>query len=396
MERLVLIVGIVLLGYVILPLFGGFRVRRQWRKFRDAVYQSMEYPIINYPTVRTEAITGESYRFFGQIEAVQGEEQIWLTDGSLSVQVDLKGVEVFTLPALNAYEDEDLLEDNELAFADASPTHVPANLITSFPQGTRIMVSGELVMVNSRPVFRSRDKKGGELLVLIYDGDPGTILRRSIWSGRQRNEYWNQLTPVSLTLASFSLFILAYVYLRTPGLLFLAHISLTMSLAPLAPLLPPGLLLFSLYRRIWRAGRYLRAERDLLALPARRFGEAVGMRNGSRAFLPDGAVYRLQTFQGLDAALAGCPGGKIRTSRIIVGNKLNNAVFYAFGCSAKAESAFSDPFAECVMIPGEPRSLSERCSRGARFRELLGAAIFAAALLINLLMVFALLWFILV
>jgi len=395
-ERLVLIVGIVLLGYVILPLFGGFRVRRQWRKFRDAVYQSMEYPIINYPTVRTEAITGESYRFFGQIEAVQGAEQIWLTDGSLSVQVDLKGVEVFTLPALNAYEDEDLLEDNELAFADASPTHVPANLITSFPQGTRIMVSGELVMVNSRPVFRSRDKKGGELLVLIYDGDPGTILRRSIWSGRQRNEYWNQLTPVSLTLASFSLFILAYVYLRTPGLLFLAHISLTMSLAPLAPLLPPGLLLFSLYRRIWRAGRYLRAERDLLALPARRFGEAVGMRNGSRAFLPDGAVYRLQTFQGLDAALAGCPGGKIRTSRIIVGNKLNNAVFYAFGCSAKAESAFSDPFAECVMIPGEPRSLSERCSRGARFRELLGAAIFAAALLINLLMVFALLWFILV
>jgi hypothetical protein len=356
----------------------------------------MEYPIINYPTVRTEAITGESYRFFGQIEAVQGAEQIWLTDGSLSVQVDLKGVEVFTLPALNAYEDEDLLEDNELAFADASPTHVPANLITSFPQGTRIMVSGELVMVNSRPVFRSRDKKGGELLVLIYDGDPGTILRRSIWSGRQRNEYWNQLTPVSLTLASFSLFILAYVYLRTPGLLFLAHISLTMSLAPLAPLLPPGLLLFSLYRRIWRAGRYLRAERDLLALPARRFGEAVGMRNGSRAFLPDGAVYRLQTFQGLDAALAGCPGGKIRTSRIIVGNKLNNAVFYAFGCSAKAESAFSDPFAECVMIPGEPRSLSERCSRGARFRELLGAAIFAAALLINLLMVFALLWFILV
>ncbi len=393
---MVLIVGIVLLGYVILPLFGGFRVRRQWRKFRDAVYQSMEYPIINYPTVRTEAITGESYRFFGQIEAVQGAEQIWLTDGSLSVQVDLKGVEVFTLPALNAYEDEDLLEDNELAFADASPTHVPANLITSFPQGTRIMVSGELVMVNSRPVFRSRDKKGGELLVLIYDGDPGTILRRSIWSGRQRNEYWNQLTPVSLTLASFSLFILAYVYLRTPGLLFLAHISLTMSLAPLAPLLPPGLLLFSLYRRIWRAGRYLRAERDLLALPARRFGEAVGMRNGSRAFLPDGAVYRLQTFQGLDAALAGCPGGKIRTSRIIVGNKLNNAVFYAFGCSAKAESAFSDPFAECVMIPGEPRSLSERCSRGARFRELLGAAIFAAALLINLLMVFALLWFILV
>ncbi|WP_319558796.1 hypothetical protein [Marispirochaeta sp.] len=396
MERLLLIAGIVLLGYVVLPLSGGVRVRRQWRRFREAIYKSMEYPIIDYPTVRTEAPQGESFRFFGQIEAVQGDEQLWLTDGALSVQVDLKGVEVYTLPALNAYEAEDRVEDNELAFADASPTHLPANRITSFPQGTRLMVSGELVMVNSRPVFRSRGRGDGDLLVLIYDGAPCTILRRSIWSGRQRNEYWNQLTPASLTLASFSLFILTYVYLRSPGFLFYAHIALTMSLAPLAPLLPPGLLLFSLYRRIWRTGRYLRAERDLLSLPARRFPQTVSLRNGSRAFLPDGSVYRIRTFRGSDAALEGCPGGKIRTSRAIVGGTPDTAVFYAFGCSTETGNPPSDPFAERVLIPGEPRLLSLRCSRGARYRELLGAGIFVAALLINLLMLFMLLWFVLV
>lgn len=396
MERLLLIAGIVLLGYVVLPLSGGFRVRRQWRRFREAIYQSMEYPIIDYPTVRTEAPRGESFRFFGQIEAVQGDEQLWLTDGALSVQVNLKGVEVYTLPALNAYDAEDRMEDNELAFADASPTHLPANRITSFPQGTRIMVSGELVMVNSRPVFRSSGRMGDGLLVLIYDGDPRTILRRSIWSGRQRNEYWNQLTPVSLTLASFGLFILTYIYLRSPGFLFHAHIALTMSLAPLAPLLPPGLLLFSLYRRIWRSGRYLRAERDLLALPARRFPQTVSSRSGSRAFLPDGKVYRIRTFRGRDAALAGCPDGKIRTSRAIVGDTLETAVFYAFGCFNEEGKPSCDPFAERVLVPGEPQSLSLRCSRGARSRELLGAGIFVTALVINLLMIFMLLWFVLV
>jgi hypothetical protein len=389
-ERLLLIAGISAFGYLILPLAGAFRVRRQWRIFRQAIYRSMELPILRYRTVRSAPEGSGSFRFFGRIEASQGEDRLWLSDGSLSLQVDLKGVEIFTLPGFDAYDEEGRVEDNERAFADAAPSHVPSRRIAAFPQGTEIMVAGELVMERSRPVFHARS--GTDLLVLVYDGDPSTILRRSIWSGRQRNEYWNQLTPLSLTLASFSLFILAYVFLRSPELLPYAHIALTFSLLPLAPLLPPGVLLFTLYRRTWRAGRYLRAERDLLSLPTRRFSESIPLCDGSSVRLPGGGIYRVRTYTDREEALEACREGKIRTSRALIDGRSGGRTFYAFCCTDEPRKGMTDPFAEAVLIPGEPRTLSAACSRGARIREFTAALFFLLAMISNTLIIFALLW----
>jgi hypothetical protein len=42
--------------------------------------------------------------------------------------------------------------------------------------------------------------------------------------------------------------------------------ALTASLLPVAPILPPALIGYSIYRSLWKRGRALRAERDLLRL----------------------------------------------------------------------------------------------------------------------------------
>ena len=394
MERLLLIAAISSIGYVLLPLAGAFRVRRHWRRFRSSIYRSMAMPILTYRIVRRGGCSGAGFRFFGRIEASQGESRLWLTDGRLSLQVDLDGVALFTLPGLDAFDEEGRVENNERAFTDAAPAHIQSRRVAALPQGTEIMVAGTLSMENDRPVFMHASDR--PLLVLIYDGEPETILRRAIWSGRQRNEYWNRVTPLSLTLASFSLFILAYLYLRTPAFLPFAHIALTVSLLPLAPLLPPGLALFALYRRIWREGRFLRAERDLISLPALRFPPGVELAHAAETALPDGSAYRVEIFSDCEGALESCGGGKIRTSRALIDRDFHGRRFYVFGC-AEGEPAFRrDPFAETVLIPGDPRSLSTQCGRGARRREYAAACCFLLALGLNSAIIFALLWAVLI
>ena len=47
-----------------------------------------------------------------------------------------------------------------------------------------------------RAVFSGNRKN--PLIVIIYDGESRTLLERSISCGRQKNEYWNFLTPWSI------------------------------------------------------------------------------------------------------------------------------------------------------------------------------------------------------
>ncbi len=376
MVQLFLILGIASAGYLLFPLLGAFRVRRQWRVFREALYASMDYPLLSYRIVR-ERDRNSRFRFFGRIEAGRGDNRIWITNGKLSVQVDLAGISVYTLSAGSEpgaeYVKGIRAEQDEIVFSDIPPAYTPSRQITSFPLGTELFVAGNLIYENDRPVFQAEESR--ELLVLIYDGDPHMLLRRAVWAGRQRNEYLNQFTPLSLTLASFTLFILAYIFLRTPRYLFFAHLALTMSLLPAAPFIPPGLLFFSLYRRIWRAGRYLRAERDLLMLPVRRFFSETMIRGGGKTRLPDGSEYRVESCDNLKSAGEACPGSTVRTTRLIKPPELGTRRFLTF-CGNSA-----DPFAESLLIPGNPGDLSRRCAAGARLREIAAAWLFVTALL---------------
>jgi hypothetical protein len=50
-------------------------------------------------------------------------------------------------------------------------------------------------------------------------------------------------------------------------------------------------------------------------------------------------------------------------------------------------AAPTEPLAEWVVVPGDPREIAPACNRGARQYELLSAALFAAAMVSNFLLV---------
>ena len=144
--------------------------------------------------------------------------------------------------------------------------------IYSLPAGTPMFVGGSLELENGQGRV-PRPGRASRWLVVIYDGPRETILPRAIGGGRQKNEYWNRFTLPALITGSFFLVVIAFLLLRFPPLRLPAILALTLSTFPLAPLLPPGVALYFLYRGLWKRARLLRAERDLLVLPLRYFPE---------------------------------------------------------------------------------------------------------------------------
>jgi hypothetical protein len=279
---------------------------------------------------------------------------------------------------------------------DEEPEKISWNKIFSLPEGTKILISGSLFKEEGRPVFRSG--KNRPLTVVIYDGPEETILRRSIWTGRQKNEYWNMITPGSITAGSFSLFIQTYILFRTPMLRFQALVALTASLLPVIVFVPPGILFFFLYRRLWRRGRILRAERDLLQLPLRFFPDP-GDHSYQETSLPDGETIAMLRVSNSGKLPLHAVEGRIKMRKSVLleqYGKPDSQDYYIFGSPVQQGDTSmvekpGDPMAEFLIIPGNPASLSAECARRAHLFELAAVAVFSIGLAMNISLVFFLL-----
>jgi hypothetical protein len=204
------------------------------------------------------------------LEAIQEDDVIWLRNGEVALSADMKGQKVFLLPSQAASGGADDDDDVSL-LSEETPRVVAWEKVRSLPEGIHVLVAGTLHIKRGKGVFRSGKK--GDLLVIFYDGDNASLLKRAVWHGRQRNEYWNLFTGASLGAGFLTGMILSYFFLSPPVSRMPAVLSIIMSLIPLIPVLPPGLVFFVGYRKLWRRGRFLRAERDILNLPGSRFGE---------------------------------------------------------------------------------------------------------------------------
>lgn len=163
-----------------------------------------------------------------------------------------------------------------------------------------------------------------------------------------------------------------------------------MSLFPLTPLLPPGLLFFFVYRRWWKRARFLRAERDMVRLPLRHFPEFTGAEPDLVTLLPNGDELSLERWRQ-EGALERLGEGKIRRVSRLEKRALEEEGCYIFGrreASMTELVAARDPMVELVLIPGNPVALSQECSREARRFELLSAAALSVGILMNLVLVF--------
>ncbi len=374
--------AIIAVFFFLVPAIGAFSIRRKWRSFRSRLTSSAASPVATYRRLRTgESTTDQAaigvFRFFGMLEAILENDTVWIRDGDVSLSAELNDVKVYLLATGVALSEP--LDDEK------TPVSIPWSKVGSLIEGTKVFIHGTLFTDAGRAVFRS--SPGTPLFVILFDGNEHDLSRRAIWTGRQRNEYWNHLTPASLAVGSLAMIVAAYVALNVPGFGYVARAAVTFGLAPVLPLFPPGVAFFFLYRKLWRDGRVLRAERDLVMLPI-----TTALGDHDTATLPGGEQYvsRVVSREQLDGLVASGLAIQDVTTR-----PRDDVQWYAFGRPADGGIAPpEDPIVPGVVIPGEPRRLSIDCARRARSYEIFALLVFFAGLVTNMAFVFFLLGYV--
>lgn len=399
---LLLVIGLASVFYLAIPGIGAFLTRGQWRRFRRTIVEVSRRPTVN-PSRLSREKSGflGSFRFFGALEAIQGDERIWITNGRQSVAADLSGLSVYILPQQDARPESG---------RETEVRSVPWGRIFSLPEGTPVLVGGALFAEDGRGVFRSRGRD--RLLVVIHDCPREGIIQRATWSGRHRNEYVNALTLPSLVTGSVSLALLAYSLLAVPESRIAAIAAIIGSIGPLVPFLPPGFPLYFAYRLFWKRARLLRAQRDVVRLPLRYFPHPPGDSQPSDAapklstLLPD-----MEPYVMLRGVLRDGPRPVLETGILQVelpaamgridvvqssrrGNRsADRGECVVFGSYRETEeglvlAAPEDPMAQLILVPGDPLSIARECSRAARNYEMLSAALIGLDILVNAPLVF--------
>ena len=364
--RTVIVVGVFF--YVVLPFLGAVLVRRRWRNFRARLERASLFPQLSYARAQHPDEGGAAhYRLLGRLEAVRGDSVVYVAKNQWSVAVDLADVPIFILPPrpVGAGDQSDPMPDQ-------TPRVYRWGELSALPEGTTLLVAGAVQQRRGEPTFVSTP--AFPLLVIVYDCADEQLLARAIWSGRQRNEYWNQLTPPSLAVGFLAELLIACVVaarFRVGAL-----VALGAALVPFLPLLPPGLAAFYLYRRLWQRGRRLRALRDVLRMPLRyRFDLHPHDETVWVALLPDGGVYeRIRSSDApTDPAIP-----------VVIPADASERVQRTWYLFRRQESEPSDALAPTVAVAGEPAERAWRAQWKARLLELTAVATFCAGVLLNL------------
>jgi len=366
--------------YILIPGIGAFIVRHNWRSFRKKIVSSTVCPLLDYRSIRGEVCNKhQRYRFFGSLQAMQGDREVWLSGNGISISIDLSDIPIYILPSAAHLS----LPIGYAGYPDETPRKIKWNQIFSLSEGTRIFVSGCLEIRGGKVVFS--DKPDNRLFVVIYDCSDKAFLSQAIWTGRQRNEYWNPATPGALTVGSFTLFILFYLLLQKPYMQFPAGIALFFSLVPVIPFFPPGLIFYYGYRYLWKKARMLRAERDLVKLPLGFFPEeSFGEEVFSVPLPVQGAWYEMRKISKREMENYSGEGVIRKTSR-------SGQDYYLFrekDGEGRAFSGIQDPMAEEVIIPGNPLELSMESEKRAFKLEILSGTMIIADFLLNGLLFF--------
>ena len=253
---------IVFIMFVLLPGLGSLKVRSGWREFRNRIRKSALYPCVSFQYGEKDGPLGPHY-FIGRIEALQGDDSLWIRGEGVTVRAAMEGAKIYVLPSEGS-EIPDFRTLLEEKFPEDHPRPLPWKRITSLQEGSRVYVVGFLEIRDGMlRLYGSRDVP---LLMLLFDGDD--IVSRAVWAGRQKHAYWNHLTPWTVMTGSMTLFLMSISEFIGSPFSWTARILLVSAFAPVIPLLPPGLLFSFIYLFNWRRARFLRAESDLLGLIA--------------------------------------------------------------------------------------------------------------------------------
>jgi hypothetical protein len=242
-----------LVFYALLPLAGAWRVRRSWARFRQAALRALGSPEVDFSLLQSEGtLPGHPLRLTGTLEAFEGRDRLWIGNDRVSAAVSLRGVPVYFIDEQAA----------PFAIGVDPPRKAEAASLGALPEGTQFLVAGTLAR-DERGLVHFASGPDHGLLVLAFEGDPSTVLTRAVYAGRPVLDHWNSWTPVSLGVGFLFLLVLAYAQLRPDGDRSSGLVGLALALLPSTFFLPPGILFFYGFARLWARARDQRARSDL-------------------------------------------------------------------------------------------------------------------------------------
>jgi hypothetical protein len=353
------IIGMVVLWYGIVPVAGALVKRWNWRRFRRRFDELRLSPMLDYGRCRRlerPEDGGGGFRFIGGFESVTDGQTLWIRGENLTMPVSLKDAQTYLLPMQEGESIPEAFDPGEEA-----PERIRWDRVSALTEGARVFVGGSLVFQDNRWIFVSTREK--PLLVIFFDGSDHSLTMRAIRAGRQRNEYWNAVTPYSLVVGALCQILMAASFLSRPAFRLTVITAIIALFTPLFPLIPPGLLFTVMYRRLaWRA-RILRAYRDLSLLPLRYLAP-----DTESCRLPDGEPYGCVRRDSLPAAAR---EGKIPFLLPEYSKESLHTDWYIFGALRPSggepgaaggglPARPADPFATFGILPGKPEVLARR------------------------------------
>lgn len=300
-------------------------------------------------------------RVLGQLESLDSNDNIWINADGKGYFIEMNNMKVLSIPDFDFTETS--VESDEAPLKWEQPVQLNWKKMHTIPEGMKLLCSGTLENRHGRMEIHDG-------LVLFYEGDTSTLFRRLIRASRQRNEFWNEITPYSLVGGMFVNSILALFFFQM-SFLKTAVFAVFAAVLPWIILLPPGILFFFWYRKAWARGRQMRCGRDLADLPLRFFKHSFG--NIER--------YGCKYTYGFTADYSKVPAGcKLRASSLIPGAATKGFHYFY------QQDGPDDPMLENVSFSSNPRELIGTLKKEARRFEFLGLLLFITGLSINALL----------
>jgi len=258
---LLLIAVIVVVFYGIIPIVGIMITRYKWMQFRKRFNFLRHCKLLDYRQYRKLENNGEVFRFTGGIESITDGRILWVKGEDMTIPVSLEKIKCFLLP----------IEENDETEA---PLQIHWNQVSALPEGAKVFIGG-LVKIQKNSLNFCTTKE--EPLMIIFYNCPDDDLPVSLISrARSRNDYWNNLTPISLVTGALALIFIASSFLGRPAFHLIVIIAIIAVFIPILPAVPPGFLFTILGRRIAWNVRKQKAKLELM-----RFGLLPGNKPGN-------------------------------------------------------------------------------------------------------------------
>lgn len=351
---LLLIIGLALLCYGLAPIIGAFISRHSWRVFRQRFNDLRLSPMLDY-TAYQQCVQGGRFRFIGGFESITDDNTLWIRAETVSIPVSLSGRYTYLFSIAEEGDEE-------------TPERIRWDRVSTLSEGAKVFVGGNLARKDERLIFVSSKKE--PLLLIFYDGNDRSLPIRAIRAGRNKNEYWNPITPYAFILGAFSQLLIALSFLSRPTFRFTSIVAFITLFTPIIPLLPPGLLCTIVYNSLWHKARQYRKYRDVARLPLKYLRAGVW-----RGLLPNGELYGMSRVDTLPEHIP-----------LLLSSNWKKDQWYVFGHIGEAPLPREpdDLFATFGAIQGDPESLARRYAIKAYILEIVSGMFLVMGLGINL------------